>query len=97
MTQELRVNWILCDGYGLCGDLLPELIGLDDWRYPIIREGGVPKNCSTPRSGRSIAVRCWRFAFNPSPRRGIAPRPSRARIARAASPNAYACARQVGS
>lgn len=43
MTQELRVNWILCDGYGLCGDLLPELIGLDDWRYPIVREGGVPR------------------------------------------------------
>ena len=43
MTHELRVNWILCDGYGLCGDLLPELIGLDDWRYPMIREGGVPK------------------------------------------------------
>jgi len=43
VTVELRVNWILCDGYGLCGDLLPELIGLDDWRYPIIRPGGVPR------------------------------------------------------
>ena len=43
MTVELRVNWILCDGYGLCGDILPELIGLDDWRYPIIRPGGVPR------------------------------------------------------
>jgi ferredoxin len=43
MTVELRVNWIRCDGYGLCGDLLPELIDLDDWRYPIIRSGGVPR------------------------------------------------------
>jgi ferredoxin len=43
MATELRVNWILCDGYGLCGDLIPELIGLDDWRYPIIRPGGVPR------------------------------------------------------
>lgn len=33
---RLRVDWILCDGYGLCGDLVPDLIGLDDWRYPII-------------------------------------------------------------
>lgn len=33
---RLRVDWILCDGYGLCGDLLPDLIGLDDWRYPVI-------------------------------------------------------------
>lgn len=34
---RLRVDWILCDGYGLCGDLLPDLIDLDDWRYPIVR------------------------------------------------------------
>lgn len=34
---ELTVDWILCDGYGLCGDLLPDLIDLDDWRYPILR------------------------------------------------------------
>jgi ferredoxin len=33
---RLRVDWIRCDGYGLCGDLLPDLIDLDDWRYPVI-------------------------------------------------------------
>jgi ferredoxin len=37
MERALRVDWILCDGYGLCGDLVPDLIDLDDWRYPIIR------------------------------------------------------------
>ena len=37
MEYRLRVDWIKCDGYGLCGDLLPELIDLDEWRYPIIR------------------------------------------------------------
>jgi ferredoxin len=37
VEERLRVDWILCDGYGLCGDLLPDLIDLDDWRYPIIR------------------------------------------------------------
>jgi ferredoxin len=44
MTSEFRVNWILCDGYGLCGDLVPELIELDEWRYPIIHPGGVPRS-----------------------------------------------------
>jgi ferredoxin len=39
---ELHVNWLLCDGFGLCGDLLPEVIGLDDWRYPIIASGPLP-------------------------------------------------------
>ncbi len=41
MDVRLRVDWIRCDGYGLCGDLLPELIDLDDWRYPIVRPGPV--------------------------------------------------------
>ena len=34
-----RIDWIRCDGYGLCGDLAPNLIGLDDWRYPILPRG----------------------------------------------------------
>jgi ferredoxin len=41
MDVRLRVDWIRCDGYGLCGDLVPELIDLDDWRYPIVRPGPV--------------------------------------------------------
>ena len=41
MASRLRVDWIRCDGYGLCGDLLPDLIDLDEWRYPILRPGPV--------------------------------------------------------
>ena len=38
----LRVNPIACDAHGLCVELLPELIRLDDWGYPIIDESAVP-------------------------------------------------------
>lgn len=38
---HFKVDWIKCDGYGLCGDLLPDLIGLDEWRYPILDPGPV--------------------------------------------------------
>jgi ferredoxin len=38
MERTLRVDWIRCEGYGLCGDLAPDLIALDDWRYPVILE-----------------------------------------------------------
>ena len=31
---RLRVNPITCDGHGLCAELLPELMTLDDWGYP---------------------------------------------------------------
>jgi ferredoxin len=41
VDKRLRVDWILCDGYGLCGDMLPEVIDLDEWRYPILRPGPV--------------------------------------------------------
>ncbi|MBV9192975.1 MAG: ferredoxin [Solirubrobacterales bacterium] len=36
MSRRLRVNPIACEGHGLCAELLPELIRLDDWGYPII-------------------------------------------------------------
>lgn len=41
---RLRVDWIRCDGYGTCGDLLPELIELDDWRYPIVPKGPIDRS-----------------------------------------------------
>jgi ferredoxin len=36
MTMRLRVNPIDCVAHGLCGELLPEAIRLDEWGYPII-------------------------------------------------------------
>jgi ferredoxin len=43
MTRSLRLNPIACDGRGLCAELLPELIRLDDWGYPIVEPGPVPR------------------------------------------------------
>ena len=42
MTERLRVNPIACEAHGLCAELLPELIRLDDWGYPIIGSDSVP-------------------------------------------------------
>jgi ferredoxin len=36
MTKRLIVDPIACVGHGLCADLLPERIVLDDWGFPII-------------------------------------------------------------
>jgi ferredoxin len=33
---RLRVDWPVCEGRGLCFELLPELITLDEWGFPII-------------------------------------------------------------
>jgi ferredoxin len=39
---RLRVDPIACDGRGLCAEMLPELITLDDWGFPIVGAGDVP-------------------------------------------------------
>jgi ferredoxin len=36
MSVRLRVNPIQCTAHGLCAELLPEHIALDDWGYPIV-------------------------------------------------------------
>ena len=42
MRYQLRVNPIACTGHGVCAELLPELITLDEWGYPIIDQHPVP-------------------------------------------------------
>jgi methionine sulfoxide reductase heme-binding subunit len=41
-TKLLRVNPIACSGHGLCAELLPELITLDHWGYPMLADQPVP-------------------------------------------------------
>jgi ferredoxin len=40
-VERLRVDWIKCEGYGLCGDYAPDAIDLDEWRYPMVRPGPI--------------------------------------------------------
>ena len=42
VTDKLRVNPIKCTAHGVCAELLPELVSLDPWGYPIIAAGEVP-------------------------------------------------------
>ena len=42
MRYRLRVNPIACTGHGLCAELLPEIIELDPWGYPILSSSAIP-------------------------------------------------------
>ncbi len=42
MARHIKLNPITCDAHGMCAELLPELITLDDWGYPIIDDGPIP-------------------------------------------------------
>lgn len=53
MTERLRVNPIMCDAHGLCAELLPELIRLDEWGYPVLEHPEVPAELS-PLARRAV-------------------------------------------
>lgn len=76
----LVVDRIRCDGYGMCAELLPELIELDDWGYPILRAGAVPLGL-VDHARRAVAV-CPVLALG---LRESAPPQPRPRVDRAAS------------
>jgi methionine sulfoxide reductase heme-binding subunit len=43
-SLRLSVDPIGCTGHGLCAELLPELIALDRWGYPVLADQPVPAN-----------------------------------------------------
>jgi ferredoxin len=42
MTIRIAVDPIACAAHGLCAELLPERIALDEWGYPIVSAEAVP-------------------------------------------------------
>jgi ferredoxin len=42
MASRLHLDPIACDGHGNCRELLPEMIRLDRWGYPVVDPGPVP-------------------------------------------------------
>ncbi len=42
MSKRLAVDMITCDGHGICAELFPEWVRLDDWGYPIIDGRDIP-------------------------------------------------------
>jgi ferredoxin len=53
MSARLRVNPIACDGHGLCAELFPERVTLDDWGYPIVDDSPIPRSLE-PHARRTI-------------------------------------------
>ena len=60
-VTHLRVNPIRCDAFGHCAELLPELISLDEWGYPVIADGPVPRGLQ--QEARRAVSLCPRLAL----------------------------------
>ncbi len=57
----LAVDLIACDGRGLCAELLPELITLDDWGYPLLSGREIPAELRGEAS--AVVQLCPRLAL----------------------------------
>jgi ferredoxin len=56
MAETLRVTPINCSRHGVCAELLPELISLDEWGYPVVDPRPVPP--SLDREARRAVAAC---------------------------------------
>lgn len=63
MTRPARlaVDPIACDGHGLCAELLPALITLDDWGFPMVADGELP--ASLRKEAAAVVRLCPRLAL----------------------------------
>jgi ferredoxin len=59
--MNLIVNPIACSGHGVCAELLPELIELDEWGYPLIEPAQVPD--ALERRARKAVSSCPALAL----------------------------------
>ncbi|KQU67419.1 ferredoxin [Phycicoccus sp. Root101] len=41
--RRLKVDWPACRARGLCAELLPEAVSLDEWGYPVITADVTPE------------------------------------------------------
>jgi ferredoxin len=61
MSHRLRLNPIACEAHGICAELLPERITLDDWGYPVIDGERLPP--SLLDHAKRAAQACPTFAL----------------------------------
>ena len=59
--QQLRVDPVACSGHGACAELLPELITLDEWGYPVVADRPVPRGLH--REARRAVTNCPALAL----------------------------------
>jgi ferredoxin len=62
LHHKLRVNPILCDGYGYCAEIVPERIALDDWGFPIVSGKSIEDEDVLNHARRAVGT-CPRLAL----------------------------------
>ncbi len=78
---RLRVDPTLCDGAGYCAELVPELISLDEWGFPIVDPARIEESAVLAHARKAVAT-CPRLALllDARPDRAILPTSARPRV-----------------
>ena len=61
MSDQLRVVRIACRAHGLCAELLPEIVDLDEWGYPILATDQVSRQLRA--DAKAAAAACPALAL----------------------------------
>ena len=74
---RIEIDRTVCDAYGTCAELLPELITLDEWGYPIFAAGNVPEPLlgNARQAVESCPIVALRLAKVPVPQPEARPEP----------------------
>jgi ferredoxin len=85
--RRLAVDWPACKAHGVCAELLPEIVRLDEWGYPLIEPGPVPATLRrhaqrAVSSCPTLALRLVPFAEPPAERDGVMAQAAHGRRAR---------------
>ena len=65
--MRLVIDWTRCTAHGMCAELLPELVELDDWGYPVVADGAVPPDLE--RHATEARTACPALAVRLDPER----------------------------
>jgi ferredoxin len=60
-SATVVIDWVACDGRGLCAELLPERIHEDEWGFPVIDPTPMPPGLT--RTAKQAVSSCPRLAL----------------------------------
>lgn len=61
-APRLRLDPVRCDGAGYCAEIVPELVGLDDWGFPIVDRAEIVEAKLLRMASRAVS-QCPRAAL----------------------------------
>jgi len=62
VRTRIAVDPVACEAYGYCAELLPEVLSVDEWGYPVLHDKTVPDHLV--EQARRAARACPRRALH---------------------------------